>query len=83
MLAIYIGDDKTDEDAFKVRNCKYRVVGCEILGGRMAIILISTDVAREESRIWDLGIFSTQRNQCILFPQRPIRGVSLFVLPLI
>ncbi|KAE8683798.1 Trehalose-phosphate phosphatase A [Hibiscus syriacus] len=50
VLAIYIGDDMTDEDAFKA---SYQGI---------------------KSGLWDIGVFSSQRNQGVSLSEGPIRG---------
>ncbi|KAE8708304.1 putative trehalose-phosphate phosphatase F [Hibiscus syriacus] len=53
MLAIYIGDDKTDEDAFKA---SFQGI---------------------KSGLWDIGVFCSQRKQCIFLSEGTIRGEEI------
>ncbi|MED6167634.1 hypothetical protein PIB30_004858 [Stylosanthes scabra] len=52
VFPIYIGDDKTDEDAFKW-------------------LYINVDSARNQSGMWDFGVFGDERKQCFVLCKRP------------
>ena len=74
VLPIYIGDDRTDEDAFKVKFNQINIFlsPCRILFVNVRLNLMtlhSCYLLGFEGRkpwIWDFGVFRTQRKQSFL-----------------
>lgn len=82
MLPIYVGDDRTDEDAFKVtydlslfHSTKSPLEFSNYLTNHFNWLF--TGIKGGKSWLWHFGFICAQGKQSILFSQGPIRGTSV------
>lgn len=77
VLPIYIGDDRTDEDAFKVGVWFFNIIMAHNPAIALAFHLLTTlqfglpGPTGAEQRLWHFSVIGAKRIQCLVLFERP------------